>query len=85
MAQVVKNLPAMQQTQVQSLGGENPLEKEMGAYPLEYSCLKNSMDRGAWLAIVHGVTKSQTERLTHTHSHAQNSTNIESTEFESHS
>ena len=28
--------------------------------PLQYSCLKNPMDRGAWCAIVHGVTKSQT-------------------------
>ena len=28
--------------------------------PLEYSCLGNPMDRGAWLATVHGVTKSQT-------------------------
>ena len=27
---------------------------------LQYSCLKNPMDRGAWWAIVHGVTKSQT-------------------------
>ena len=26
--------------------------------PLQYSCLENSMDRGAWKAIVHGVTKS---------------------------
>ena len=29
--------------------------------PLQYSCLKNFMDRGAWWAIVHGVTKSQTQ------------------------
>ena len=29
--------------------------------PLQYSCLKNSMDRGAWWATVHGVTKSQTQ------------------------
>ena len=29
-------------------------------YPLQYSCLENPMDRGAWRAIVHGVTKSQT-------------------------
>ena len=29
MAQLVRNLPAMQETQVQSLGGEDPLEKEM--------------------------------------------------------
>ena len=28
--------------------------------PLHYSCLENPMDRGAWWAIVHGVTKSQT-------------------------
>ena len=27
---------------------------------LQYSCLENSMDKGAWQAIVHGVTKSQT-------------------------
>ena len=29
--------------------------------PLQYSCLENSMDRGAWQAIVHGVTKSWTQ------------------------
>ena len=28
--------------------------------PLQYSCLENPMDRGAWQAIVHGVAKSQT-------------------------
>ena len=28
--------------------------------PLKYSCLENSMDRGAWRAIVHGVAKNQT-------------------------
>ena len=28
--------------------------------PLQYSCLENSTDRGAWLATVHGVTKSWT-------------------------
>ena len=36
-----------------SLGEEN-------GYPLEYSCLENSMDRGAWQAMVHEVAKSQT-------------------------
>ena len=40
---VVRNLPAMQETQVQSLGQEDPLEK--GLDPLQYSCLENSMDR----------------------------------------
>ena len=35
--------------------------------PPHYSCLENSMDRGAWQATVHGVTKSLTEQLsTHT-------------------
>ena len=29
--------------------------------PFQYSCLENSMDRGAWRATVHGVTKSQTQ------------------------
>ena len=34
--------------------------EEGNGYPLQYSCLKNSMDRGAWRATAHGVTKSQT-------------------------
>ena len=89
----------MQETLVQSLGQEDPLEKgwatyssilnfpdgsdgkestcnegdlgsisglgispgEGNVYPLQYSGLENSMDRGAWRATVHGVTKSQTQ------------------------
>ena len=36
--------------------------------PLQYSCLENPMDRGAWWATVHGVTKSQTQlKLLSTH------------------
>ena len=31
-----------------------------GHYPLQYSCLENPMDRGAWWAVVHGVTRSRT-------------------------
>ena len=38
--------------------GQSP--GEGNDYPLQYSCLKNSMDREAWQATVHGVTKSQT-------------------------
>ena len=37
-----------------------PLPGEGKGNPLQYSCLGNSMDRGAWRATVHGVTKSQT-------------------------
>ena len=38
---------------------------EGNGYSLQYSCLENSMDRGAWLATVHGVTKelNMTEQL----------------------
>ena len=59
VAQTVKRLPTMRETRLRSLGWEDPLEKEM-ATPLQYSCLENPMDRGAWWAAVHGVTKSQT-------------------------
>ena len=54
MAQLVKNLPAMQETWVQSLGWEDPLEKGKAAhFPLQYSHLENSIT-------VHGVAKSWT-------------------------
>ena len=46
------------ETQVQSLGWEDPLEEGNGNL-LQYSSLKNSAYRGAWWAIVHGVTKSR--------------------------
>ena len=45
---------------VQSLGQEDPLEKEM-ANPPQYSCLENPMDRGAWQATVHEATRSLTQ------------------------
>ena len=44
VAQMVKNLAAMQETQVQSLGQEDPLEKGMATHS---SCLEHSMGRGA--------------------------------------
>ena len=53
VAQLVKNPSAMQETWVQSLHWEDPLQK--GSFPLRYSGLENSMD-----CIVYGVTKSQT-------------------------
>ena len=54
VAQLVKNLPTMQKTWVQSVGREDPPGEGKG-YPLQYSGLENSMD-----SIVHGVAKSQT-------------------------
>ena len=59
---MVKNLPAIQETQVRSLDWEDS-PGEGNGNPLQYSCLENPMDRGAWWATVHGVTKSRT-RLT---------------------
>jgi len=46
----------MKETQLQSLGGEDPLEKENGN-PLQHSCLRNPMDRGAWWATIHRFAK----------------------------
>ena len=59
-------------------GSERPL-REGNGNPLQYSCLENSMDWGAWQATVHGVAKGQarlsmhthTETHTHTHIHTQ--------------
>ena len=49
----------MQQTWFQFPGQEDPLEKVNGN-PLQYSCLENPMDRGAWWATVLGDSESQT-------------------------
>ena len=43
-----------------SIPGSGRSSGEGSCYPLQYSCLENSMDRGAWRATVHGVTKSRT-------------------------
>ena len=56
--ELVKNPPAMRETWVWSLGWEDPLEKEMANH--SSILLENSMDRGAWQAVVHGVAKSWT-------------------------
>ena len=55
----------MQETQemwVRSLDPEDPLEKGNDS-PLQYSCLENPMNRGAWWATVCGVAKSQTQLM----------------------
>ena len=54
---MVKNLPAIQETQVQSLGWEDPLEN---GKPFQYPCLENSMDREAW-----GIQSTGLQRVRH--------------------
>ena len=49
VAQLVNNPPAMREIWIQSQGWEDPLEKEMAnGNPLQYSCLENPMEGGAW-------------------------------------
>ena len=59
LTQMVKNLRAMREIWVTFLGWEDPPGEGHGN-PLQCSCLKNPMDRGAWWATVHGVAQSQT-------------------------
>ena len=62
VALVVKNLPANArdiEMWVQSLGWKDPLEEERATHSSIF--LENPMDRGAWQAVVHRVTKSQTQ------------------------
>ena len=56
---MVKNLPAVPET-MSSIPGLGRSPGEGNGYPLQYSCLENSMDRGAWWARVHGVAKRRT-------------------------
>ena len=56
---MVKNLPAMREASVQSLGWEDPLEKGM-ATSSNILAWRIPMDRGAWWATVQGVSKNQT-------------------------
>ena len=59
VAQMVKNPPAMQETWIQSLGWEDPLEEGM-ATDSSILAWRIPMARGAWWATVHGVTKLDT-------------------------
>ena len=67
VAQMVKDPPAMQETWIRSLSWEDPLEEGMATYS-SILAWRIPMDRGAWLATVHGVTKSQT-RLSNSAQH----------------
>ena len=55
---VVKNLPAL--GDAGSIPGSRRSPGEGNGNPVQYACLESPMDRGAWWATVHGVTKSQT-------------------------
>ena len=57
VAQIVKNLPAVQETWVQSLGWEDLLEEGMATHS-SILARRIPMDRGAWRATVHRATKS---------------------------
>ena len=64
IAQSVKNLPAVQETWVQSLGREDPLEKEMATHS-SILAWKVPRTEEPWWAAIHGVAESgMTERLT---------------------
>ena len=58
VAQTVRNPLAMQETEIRSLGRKDNAGEGNG-YPFQYSCLENSIDRGAWWATIHGVAKSR--------------------------
>ena len=60
LAQMVKNLPAMWETWVLSLGWEDPLEEGMATHS-SILVWRMPMGRGAWQPTVHGVAKSQTQ------------------------
>ena len=64
VAQTVKHLPTMQETQVQSLGQEDILEKEMATHS-SISCLEKSVDRRACWTTVLGISESRTWLSTH--------------------
>ena len=65
---MVKNLPAMQETQVQSQGQErSPGGGGRNGNPLQYSCLENPMDRGAWGLQSMGHKEVDTTQLLGTH------------------
>ena len=66
VVQLVENLPAKAGYAGDAgsipVSGTSP--EVVNGNPPQYSCLENAMDRGAWQAIVHGITKSQTQLST---------------------
>ena len=68
VAGMVKNPPAYARD-TGSIPGRGRSPGEGNANPVKYSCLENPTARGAWWAQVHGITKSQTTKPSHTHLH----------------
>ena len=62
---MVKNLPASE-GDASSIPGSGRSSGVGNGNPLQYSCLENSMDRGAWRATVYGVTRSRAQLSMHT-------------------
>ena len=58
VALAVKNLPAVDAEDVGSIHGSGRSPEGGHGNPLQYSCLENPMEKGAWRATVHGVAKS---------------------------
>ena len=59
---------------VGSILGSGRSPGEGNGNPLQYSCWEDSMDREAWWATAHGVTKSRIRLNTHTHTHTHTHT-----------
>ena len=76
MALVLKNISA-NVGDTRSIPGSGRSPGEGNDNPLQYSCLKNSMDRGAWWATVREAATSHTQLSMHTHTHTHTHTHIE--------
>ena len=76
MVLVVKHLPASAGN-IRDMGSITGLGRSSGGghdNPLQYSCLENSMDRGAWRATVHGSQRVGHDLVTNTHTHTNTHT-----------
>ena len=75
---VVKNPPAMQETRVRFLAGEDPLEEGMATHSPVFLPGKNPTDRGAWRAAVRRAAKGRTGPCDHADGAAQRAHSTES-------
>ena len=80
---VVKNLPpkAGDSRDMHSICGSGRSPGEGNSNMLQYSLLEKSMNRGAWRATVHGVTKSQTQLSAYTHTYTHTHTHTDTHPF----